>query len=97
MDVMQRVTDGFYDVPAIPGLTCERRSEAYVKARRKYDALCVAKKEAFRRNLEDEFGVIGNPKADQLFAKAYERGHSGGFREVYHEYADLVELISEHS
>jgi len=47
----------------------------------------------FKKELEEEFATVNNPKKDVLFSKAYERGHSSGMEEVYNVYADLVELI----
>ena len=47
----------------------------------------------FQRDLEKDSGMTGHPKADALFAKAWERGHSGGYGEIYGEYLDLVELV----
>lgn len=47
----------------------------------------------FRKDLEIEFDVVGNPKADLLYSKAYDAGHASGFEEIYGRYADLVDLI----
>ena len=47
----------------------------------------------FRKDLEEDCGTTGHPKADMLFNKAYDRGHSGGFEEVTNAYYDMVDLI----
>lgn len=49
----------------------------------------------FRDDLEREHGVVGNPKADLLWQKAWEGGHANGFSEVCSHYENLVELITE--
>ena len=49
--------------------------------------------ERFVPDLEEEFGVVGNPKAGLLYWKAYDRGHAYGLEEIYSHYSDLVELI----
>lgn len=50
--------------------------------------------EEFKKDLFDELEISDNPKAEILFSKAWEYGHSAGFEEVYNYACDLVELIS---
>lgn len=53
------------------------------------------------RRLEDQFkvdlladlGLTGHPKADKVYALAWQRGHSSGYSEVYNEAIDLAELV----
>jgi hypothetical protein len=55
----------------------------------------------FRKDLEDEFGItaalaagsVTQEKADKLFNKAWEDGHSSGYREVALHYDELSELV----
>jgi len=47
----------------------------------------------FRKDLEEEFGVINHPKASKLFSTAWNYGHSTGYAEVYNYYSSLVDLI----
>lgn len=47
----------------------------------------------FINDLFEEFGVQDNPKRHKLYSIAYDRGHSGGFSDVYSVFSDLVELI----
>jgi hypothetical protein len=47
----------------------------------------------FRHDLEVTYHMVGHPKADLLYGKAYQRGHSGGHSNVASEYADMVELV----
>lgn len=45
-------------------------------------------------DLEAEYGVTGHPKANLLWEKAYDRGHSAGMGEVINVWTDLVDLIA---
>jgi hypothetical protein len=47
----------------------------------------------FKEWLFQTLKISDNPKKEILYRIAYERGHSSGFREVYNEALDLVELI----
>ena len=55
----------------------------------------------FKADLEDEYGVakaitedrVTRKKADLLFAKAWDYGHSAGYREVDIHYGELLELV----
>lgn len=74
--------------------------EAYDEAMKKhrdamagYYARTAALEAEFRLDLESAFDMVGHAKADLLYAKAWQRGHSGGLHEVAQEYNDLVELV----
>ena len=47
----------------------------------------------FRAALLDELGITDNPKAELLYSKAWQLGHSCGYSEVASYAADLVDLI----
>jgi hypothetical protein len=47
----------------------------------------------FYAMVKKDLGIENNPKADLMLSKAWERGHSYGFNEVYINALDLVELI----
>jgi len=49
--------------------------------------------EQFQKDLEAHYEMTGHPKAQLLYSKAYERGHSGGWHEIACVYSDLVELV----
>ncbi len=49
----------------------------------------------FWNDIADELGIINNPKRYKLQAIAYDRGHSGGYEEVYGHMLALVELIRD--
>ena len=49
--------------------------------------------DSFRQALFAKLGIGNHPKRDKFYAKAWERGHSGGLNEVASELEDLVELM----
>jgi len=56
----------------------------------------VNKKQTYKQHkaqLEKQFHVVGHPKADLLYAKAYDFGHASGLSEVEYFYSELIELI----
>lgn len=67
--------------------------EAYKESLKQYRTISNARDAEFRRELFEEAGVTDNPKADILFSKAWEQGHSSGYSEVYNIFYDLLELI----
>jgi len=46
-----------------------------------------------RRSLEEEFSMVGHPKAELLWEKAWEEGHSSGYDEVVNCYEELLDLV----
>lgn len=46
-----------------------------------------------RNRCEAKHGMVGHPKADELWNLAYEHGHSAGFSEVEIYYSDFVRLV----
>jgi hypothetical protein len=56
-------------------------------------AISVAREEAFKKALAEEYGVVGNPKFEQCYSIAYSHGHGCGYSEVEIYFSDLVELI----
>ena len=68
-------------------MTYRELSDAYNADARLLDA-------QFRDDLEEEFGMKGHPKADILYSKAYEHGHSSGYSDIFSWYSDLHELVA---
>jgi hypothetical protein len=58
-----------------------------------YSEDCARLSDEFRKDLLADLGITNHPKADLLFSKAYEMGHSSGRSEIYSYALDLVELI----
>ena len=67
--------------------------EDYKKAEKEYNTEQQRLYLEFREDIARKFGVQDSPKADLLFSKAWELGHSAGFSEVHGYYEDLVDLI----
>jgi len=47
----------------------------------------------FKRDLFEEHGVTGHPKAELAFKLAWDYGHSSGLNEVVSYFEELVDLI----
>lgn len=67
--------------------------EGYLKADAVYNEVTRQKHEEFKQDLFEDLGIQDNPKKEKLFDKAWDRGHSHGYSEVYGVASDLVELI----
>ena len=62
------------------------------KVARRVDATRL--QEQFKKDIEAEYNMVGHPKADLLFEKAWDMGHSSGYNEVAQYYNDLHELVA---
>lgn len=49
----------------------------------------------FKRDALDYVGLLNHEKADRIFDKAWEKGHSGGLHEVFMNLEDLAELFED--
>lgn len=80
---------------SIPEVTAayEAAKAAYVVAQRAYNFETGRLEHQLRLDIEEEEGMTGNPKAELLWIKAWERGHASGYGDVYNVYIDLAELI----
>lgn len=67
--------------------------ESFTSARNAYGNERQQLSAQFKADLEDDNGVVGNPKADMLYSKADERGRSGGYYDIMNAYEDMVDLI----
>lgn len=71
----------------------DQAKKDYEAARRAYNEDNGRLDALFRVHLELEHGMTGHPKADILYSKAYDRGHSSGQSETAIVYGDLVDLV----
>lgn len=71
----------------------EAEKERDRRQRRLHDEERARLNAMVKADLEEEYGVIGHPKADKLWEIAWEHGHSSGYHDVACHYAELVELI----
>lgn len=51
--------------------------------------------ELFRADLEEQEGMKGHAKAEMIWKKAWERGHSSGYSEIAYVYFDLAKLVRD--
>jgi hypothetical protein len=51
--------------------------------------------EKFKEDVLAEFGLTGHPKADKVYAMAWEHGHANGLSEVEYWVGELVELVKD--
>lgn len=49
--------------------------------------------EEFKADVFKELEIVGHPKAELLWSKAWDMGHANGFSDVYYYADELVELI----
>ena len=84
MDVRDNIENGDYDVK----FSYNNRED-----RQKWRAEQKRLELRFRADIELEYGTTAHPKADKLYAMAWELGHSSGLLEVKNRYDDLVELV----
>jgi hypothetical protein len=60
-----------------------------------YNEERVRLQEEFRRDLIEEYGMTGHPKADKLFNKSWDMGCSLGYEAVQEFFEDIVELFQD--
>lgn len=76
------------DYPSRDAKDFKERAQAY--------NLETARLEAqFKQDFFVELDIVGHPKADKLYSKAWEHGHSAGYQEVMNYGYDLVDLIKD--
>lgn len=77
------------------GVTTEKvvNMKSFQHRRDQYHEVIGERIDAFRKELYEYYGVTDNPKADAVYDKAYDQGHSAGFGEVSSIFGDLVDLI----
>lgn len=49
----------------------------------------------FKDDLLEDYGLTNHPKADKLFAFAWEHGHGGGYSNIDYWMGEIYELIKE--
>lgn len=84
MDIEQNIKDGKYEAKA-----------PYTKENRaKWCEEMASMARLLRHDLEEEYATANHPKAQLLWDKAWEAGHSEGYESVRWNYSDLHELIT---
>ncbi len=74
--------------------------ESYEIAKKAYKAYCNDRSQKqyelekkFKIDALKEVGLDKHPKANKIYAYAWDRGHFGGLSEVYNQLLDLVDLF----
>lgn len=77
------------------GYTVDQKVDwvAFEAAKAVYDAEELRLQQKFKDDITAHFGLTGHPKADLLFDKAWSRGKSNGYSEVFYIYDDLHVLL----
>ncbi len=73
--------------------TYEEEVRVYNEQRDLYKANNGGVKRDFQSDLEEEYDLVGHPKASKLYEIAYDMGHSSGMEDVAHYYCQLSELL----
>lgn len=83
------------EAASLPAVRAQYEADkaAYDEARRAYNIETSELTGKLRADLEAENGMTGHPKADKVWSKAWEDGHSAGYGEVANIYLDLAELV----
>lgn len=77
--------------PLIAG--SKQSKQEITEARQAYRSEDVRIHNEFRKSLEEEFGMVGHPKANKLFEIAWREGHSEGYQSIVYWYEELYELV----
>lgn len=67
---------------------------AYEKARDVASRRHAALEAQFKRDLFEDLGITGNPRADKLYDVAWKLGHGVDLDKIYSIASDLVKLIT---
>lgn len=71
----------------------EIEKEKYDEKRKAYDEEDYRLEQEFKKNALEEVGLTNHPKADKIYAYAWQEGHSSGFSEVFNTLLELSELF----
>ena len=73
--------------------TWEKEITEYRELVKAHNAETKRLEDQFKHDALDDVGLLNHPKADKIYAKAWEDGHASGLHEVYQELCDLAELF----
>jgi len=71
----------------------EKDIEEYRERIKVFNAETRRLEDQFKHDALDDVGLLNHPKADKIYSKAWEDGHSSGLYSVYQELCDLAELF----
>lgn len=88
----EKIHDGFYQTKLpYPGMKVPRQDPARVAYAEDSGRLF----ELFKKDLFEEYGLTGHPKADMAFSIAWDMGHSSGLSEVDIYFAQIAPLLQD--
>ena len=93
MNMNERINSGYYITKVEYPDRKLISKETFQELLKEYSKDQYRLEEQFKYDLFEELGITNNPKRDLLFSKAWELGHSSGYREVRFYAQELVELI----
>lgn len=73
--------------------TWEKEYAEYQEKLKAYKAHTFELEDQFKRDALDDVGLLNHPKADKIYAKAWEDGHASGLNSVYNALVDLAPLF----
>lgn len=71
----------------------EKSFELYLEARDVVNKQHKELNKVLKNKLIEDAGLTGHAKAEQCWSKAWDKGHSSGWNEVYLELCDLADLV----
>lgn len=90
IDVAERITNGAYE-HKLPYRSPKEDRAAYDAYNRETDAI----NKLFRSDLEKQYGMKRNSKAQTLWNMAWDAGHASGYYEVFAHYQNFVDLVKK--
>lgn len=95
MTFIEKLQSGYYSANIYPYVSYkEAKVDPAKDAQRKgYDVDSKRRHAEFKVDAFAELNITNHPKANLLFEKAWEEGHSNGYSEVWYHMQDLVDLI----
>jgi hypothetical protein len=93
MNVQEKIQNKEYEVDIETFYETAETKEEKTEARIEYWKAIHQAQKQFQADLEEEFGTGNYAKKDEVFDYAWSEGHSSGYYDVYHKYADLVDLL----
>ncbi len=58
-----------------------------------YDNAHYRINDEFKQAIFKEYGIEDHPKGELIWAKSWEKGHSGGYSQIEIEFLDMLDLI----
>lgn len=96
MNFQDKLNSGYYsNAGGFPHVSAKeaKNDPAKQAVRNKHLEMQAQRHAEFQVDAFEELGITNHPKAQLLFDKAWDNGHSGGYTDVFNEMSHLVDLI----